>query len=208
MTDTANTGYEKPILCLDFDGVIHSYKHPWVAATVIPDPPVEGALSFIVEAMKEFDVHIYSSRSGQEGGIEAMQKWMCGHYEECPGVSRDHAEEIVYSSIKWPTTKPAAKITIDDRALTFEGTWPTMDSLKDFRPWNKRPPIATDLTRDRMLQWFEYRHLPIRLQLVSKPFSDMAYHLVETLPANAERTVALRKLLEAKDCAVRAVIAK
>lgn len=59
---------------------------------------------------------------------------------------------------------------------------------------------------DRMLQFFEYKHLPEHLQAVSKPFGELARQIVETLPSNPERTVALRKLLEAKDCAVRALI--
>jgi hypothetical protein len=76
--------------------------------------------------------------------------------------------------------------------------------------------------KDRMLQFFGYEHLPAHLQAVSKPFHDLAYALVMgdnvpeagtvtiggPLPANPERTVALRKLLEAKDCAVRALIYK
>lgn len=57
---------------------------------------------------------------------------------------------------------------------------------------------------DRMLQFFEYAHLPEHLREVSKPFGDLADKIAETLPSNPERTVALRKLLEAKDCAVRA----
>lgn len=57
---------------------------------------------------------------------------------------------------------------------------------------------------DRLLQFFSYEHLPERLQRVSKQFSALANHICETLPSNAERTVALRKLLESKDCAVRA----
>ena len=55
-----------------------------------------------------------------------------------------------------------------------------------------------------LLQFFAYEHLPEHLQEHSKPFGDLARRLVETLPRNPERTVALRKLLEAKDCAVRA----
>jgi hypothetical protein len=39
---------------------------------------------------------------------------------------------------------------------------------------------------------------------VGRPFADLARHIVDTLPRNPERTVALRKLLEAKDCAIRA----
>lgn len=57
---------------------------------------------------------------------------------------------------------------------------------------------------DYLLQFFAYEHLPPHLQEISKPFGDLAKHLVGTLPANLERAMALRKLLEAKDCAVRA----
>lgn len=57
---------------------------------------------------------------------------------------------------------------------------------------------------DRLMQFFAYTHLPPALQEVSKPFCDLAQRVCDTLPSNAERTVALRKLLEAKDCAVRA----
>lgn len=67
------------------------------------------------------------------------------------------------------------------------------------------PPAAPT---DRMLQFFEYAHLPAHLQAVSKPFGDLAHHMVATLPMNPERTAGLRKLLEAKDCAVRALIFK
>ena len=57
---------------------------------------------------------------------------------------------------------------------------------------------------ERMLKWFAYSHLPDHLQEVSKPFSDLAAILVDTVSPGPERTVALRKLLEAKDAAVRA----
>jgi hypothetical protein len=61
---------------------------------------------------------------------------------------------------------------------------------------------------DYLLQFFVYDHLPEHLQAVSKPFGDLANHIANTLPSNPERTVALRKLLEAKDCAVRALLFK
>jgi hypothetical protein len=60
------------------------------------------------------------------------------------------------------------------------------------------------LSVDPILHFFHYSHLPEKLRGASKPFCDLAGHIVETLPRNAERTVALRKLLEAKDAAVRA----
>jgi ferritin-like protein len=59
-----------------------------------------------------------------------------------------------------------------------------------------------------LLQFFAYEHLREDLQHVSKPFGDLARELAATLPENPERTTALRKLLEAKDCAVRAVLFK
>ena len=65
----------KPILCLDFDGVCHSYTSGWQGADNIPDPPVEGLFEFLIEAHQHFSIHIYSSRSHQEGGIIAMNKW-------------------------------------------------------------------------------------------------------------------------------------
>jgi hypothetical protein len=59
-------------------------------------------------------------------------------------------------------------------------------------------------TSEPILQFFAYNHLPENLREVSRPFGVLALQVVETLPRNFERTVALRKLLEAKDAAVRA----
>lgn len=59
-----------------------------------------------------------------------------------------------------------------------------------------------------VLQFFQFAHLPTELQTVSAGFSDLAHKMTNYLPANAETTVMLRKLLEAKDCAVRAKLAK
>lgn len=80
------------------------------------------------------------------------------------------------------------------------------------------PPAAGPT--EHILQFFAYEHLPPHLREVSKPFCDLARIIVAAgevpagtsvqfpLPRNPERTVALRKLLEAKDAAVRAVVAK
>ncbi len=71
-----------------------------------------------------------------------------------------------------------------------------------------------------ILQYFAYAHLPAHLQAVSKPFCELAHAMVKgdnvaeagtctfgpPLPRNPERSVALRKLLEAKDAAVRAAL--
>lgn len=61
---------------------------------------------------------------------------------------------------------------------------------------------------EHILQFFEYAHLPKHLQEVSRPFGELARIVLMTLPRNPERTVALRKLLESKDAAIRAFIAK
>lgn len=66
----------------------------------------------------------------------------------------------------------------------------------------------TPTPTEPLLQFFEYAHLPPHLQTVSMEFRRLADIVVGTLPRNPERTVALRKLLEAKDCAVRAVLFK
>lgn len=60
---------------------------------------------------------------------------------------------------------------------------------------------------EHILQFFAYAHLPAHLQAISKPFHDLAHAMVNDIPRNPERTVALRKVLEAKDAAVRAFIA-
>lgn len=57
---------------------------------------------------------------------------------------------------------------------------------------------------DPMLQFFAWEHLPVHLQAVSQPFGTLAELICTLLPDNRERRFALRKLLEAKDCAVRA----
>ncbi len=64
----------------------------------------------------------------------------------------------------------------------------------------------TDVANEPMLQFFAFDHLPPDLQAVSGRFCDMAHTLVALLPRNPERSASLRKLLEAKDCAVRARI--
>lgn len=59
-----------------------------------------------------------------------------------------------------------------------------------------------------LLQFFAYEHLPPNLRDISKPFCELAFKMSLALPENPESTTMLRKLLEAKDCAVRAFIFK
>ena len=116
----------KPILCLDFDGVLHSYTSKWQGADVIPDPPVPGMVEFLTAAVEVFDVQVYSTRSAHLAGIGAMMAWIAKY------VPAEIAAQISY-----PATKPPALVTIDDRAYRFEGVWPDVQMLRALKPWNK-----------------------------------------------------------------------
>jgi hypothetical protein len=87
----------------------------------------------------------------------------------------------------------------------FEATYEAVkenDMKSEIHP---APEGFTDeqIATDPILHFFHFAHLPPKLQDISKRFCDMATYIVITLPRNAERSVALRKLLEAKDAAVR-----
>ena len=73
-----------------------------------------------------------------------------------------------------------------------------------------KPSEFTDeeIRQDHILQFFHYSHLPLALRGRSRPFCQLARKLIDETPRNPERTVALRKLLEAKDAAVRAFVAE
>jgi hypothetical protein len=130
---------KKPILCLDFDGVCHSYISGWKGADVIPDPPVFGLFEFLFKAQQVFEIHIFSTRSLQDGGAEAMaqwfDEWLWKWYEEhCKGPELGPALEPLH----FPLEKPPALVTLDDRAITFTGVFPDIATLKTFKPWNKK----------------------------------------------------------------------
>lgn len=56
------------------------------------------------------------------------------------------------------------------------------------------------------MKYFNYEHLPEKLQKISKPICDLAREMNEVLPEGAEKSAGLRKLLEAKDCFVRSAL--
>lgn len=125
----------KPILCMDFDGVIHRYTTPWTDEATISDPPVDGAIAFLLNALLHFDVVIYSSRSKRAAGVAAMQQWLREHAGAC---WYETADGPGLESVRFDFEKPPAFLTIDDRAFCFEGVWPDVQELLKFKPWNKR----------------------------------------------------------------------
>ena len=118
----------KPILCLDFDGVLHSYTSGWKGPGTVADLPTPGAMELLRNAIDHFAVHIYSSRSSSEEGRTAMQEWVHWHLGECFG--REIAD-AVFGELAFPDHKPSALVTIDDRAIQFDVTLA-------FKPGNKK----------------------------------------------------------------------
>jgi len=129
------TDFKKDLL-VDFDGVLHSYTSGWQGIDNIPDPPVDGAMRFLETAVYYFNVHIYSSRSQSPRGIRAMQYYLLKHLDEELPAGRGLC---VFDLLQFPDKKPAAFLTIDDRAFCFEGIFPPIEKLLEFKPWNRRP---------------------------------------------------------------------
>jgi hypothetical protein len=156
----------KKIVLFDFDGVLHSYKSGWQGATKITDPPVEGALEFLcsLTLSEEYATCIYSSRSSKFGGRTAMRRWLAGHlFKELYTVHNktpradwrwkvinlhqsygygsweaqlSAASDALIKQIDFPKTKPPAFLTIDDRAICFDGDFSTLLSkIEKFKPW-------------------------------------------------------------------------
>lgn len=140
-----------PILCLDFDGVIHRYTSGWKGASNIPDAPMPGAIQFICDALDGgFSVQIFSSRSKSIFGRWAMKRWLAKALADYwqSGASRVTFAEAecwgdaakVVNRLKFPWFKPAALLTIDDRAIQFKGEWPAIEDIRAFKPWKMPTP--------------------------------------------------------------------
>lgn len=133
---------KKPILCLDFDGVIHSYVSGWQGECNIPDPHVAGFFEWLDPTSQAFDIKIFSSRCKNDEAESAMSMWLIREramWRKSGGQSP--LPDLTPISFQFVREKPAAFVTIDDRALTFNGVWSdprwSVESLLAFKPWNK-----------------------------------------------------------------------
>jgi hypothetical protein len=128
----------KPIICIDFDGVIHSYEHGWRDG-VIYGSIVDGFFDWVEKVRHSFRLVVYSSRSKTPDGMAAMQTWI--HKRRNEWVE-DSGKEHGPFTFEFCREKPAAWLTIDDRAIQFRGSWNdvhfSVDSLKNFKPWNAK----------------------------------------------------------------------
>jgi len=123
MTFEERVAHPKPLLCLDFDGVIHRYSQGYKDGSIY-DIPTPGAQEFILRALNTFDIVIYSARARTSEGKEEMRQWLHRH---------------MFPTLSLPITceKPPAFLTIDDRVITFTGKWPDDPTmLLNFTSWN------------------------------------------------------------------------
>jgi hypothetical protein len=108
----------KRTLCLDFDGVIHSYTSGWCGADIIPDPPIHGTAAAIERLRKSFRIVVHSPRCRTLEGRTAIENWLKLH-----GIVVDEVVEH----------KPPAFAYVDDRAIPFTGGWESViPAIHDF----------------------------------------------------------------------------
>lgn len=100
--------HRRKTICLDFDGVIHSYSSGWKGETVIPDPPIHRSREAIAKLRESFRVVVHSARTCTEEGCEAVWQWLHKHSIEVDDVCM---------------FKPPATVYVDDRAIPFTGDW-------------------------------------------------------------------------------------
>jgi hypothetical protein len=129
----------KLILCIDFDGVIHSYERGWQDG-VIYGNVTPGFFEWALKAKELFRLVIYSSRSKTEEGLEAMRTWFTEQLINWDSIVLSDDPPLHPGDFEFAHEKPAAFLTIDDRALTFKGDWSEFDpeQLLLFKPWTQK----------------------------------------------------------------------
>jgi len=144
---SVNVPVSKPFrktICLDFDATIHTYDRGWQGGElyggVVPGF-FEWACSLPAE---EFELTIYSSRSKDSVLRSQMTVWLERQLHEWLEATGSPIRPV----FNYSHEKPAAWVTIDDRAITFLGDWtaPNLqrDTLAQFKPWNQAPVTSTD----------------------------------------------------------------
>ncbi len=131
------------LIALDFDGVLHQAVSPFTDVLTIPDPPVTGAIEWLVDIVEEYGVIIHSSRLAWDPSalfhsdtaigdrVFAIRKWL--YKNGCPLVVIDELE------FHTGPGKPHAWIYIDDRGFNFRGKFPTRHQLENFNAWKYSP---------------------------------------------------------------------
>lgn len=125
----------KPILCLDFDGVIHRYSKGWQDGAIY-DVVTTGFFDWALKAQEHFKLVIYSSRSKTPEGVCAMAEWLNQQMKIWRGANGSYSKALLF---EFADSKPPAFLTIDDRAMWFNGDWASStwepNGLRDFKTW-------------------------------------------------------------------------
>ena len=145
-TPEAEPARRRHTVCVDFDGVLHSYVTAWIAPDVIPDDPVEElgedgeptgrtAIDWLHELVEEFEVVILTTRArpqevegrGVVDGCMAIMVWLRGY-----GY---HGPDLLVTAEKVP-----AIMYVDDRGWRFSSRFPTAKTILRARPWRTGTP--------------------------------------------------------------------
>ena len=128
----------KPTLCIDMDGTIPAFSKGWHDGTLYDDV-TDGFFEWAEQAAKQFKLVIYSSRSSTEEGTQAMLMWLLEQRRKWRDKGGMHETDAPLG-FEFAHEKPAAWLTIDDRAVRFDGDWSALalapNTLRVFRPWN------------------------------------------------------------------------
>lgn len=109
----------------------------------------------------------------------------------------------------WPIETKVGRVTdyqVHKGHNTMYWVEPEAPGFGEFQFYGSQLTLQGEIMPSTTIQWFKYDHLPASLHKVSKPFYDLAHQMEELLPDGPEKSAGMRKLLEAKDCAVRAFI--
>lgn len=119
---------DKKTVLVDFDGVLNSYVNGWQGENKIPDdPPNAGAIEWLKELVKHFEVYIFSTRCSSMVGREIIALWLNRN-----GFTYEMMNKY---KLKMTHEKVPAIVTIDDRAIQFNGTFPTIQQIDEFKPY-------------------------------------------------------------------------
>jgi len=135
----ASVGPVKPVVAVDFDGVLNTHQAGFTENEVVEDPPVRGAADWLRSLTPDFQIVLFSARAADPDGVQAMVSWLNANgFADVPMSITDRKP-------------PTAIAYIDDRAWRFDGRdFPSAADLLADRPWWQTtaeadlPPISGD----------------------------------------------------------------
>lgn len=136
----------KLTISVDFDGAIHSHRFGWQGGEIL-GRVVPGFFEWLESATRTFSIVIYSATPRTQQGVTEMRRWLTAKYKEW--LQEQDRKDIPLSAhdVVFTNEKPAAWLSIDDRAIRFEGNWkdPELDieAMRNFQSWKDAPKPPT-----------------------------------------------------------------